>query len=170
MSKIKPQEPEPAEKSPWRSVMTTPSNLDCLRLAVVGAHLTGMPLNHELAARSAIFVEKTTTAKKYRLFKLIDTVPPKPGLSRCDNETGAAIEVELWDLPLCTVGSFLAGISAPLGLGTLELIDGRAVHGFICEGYAISRGIDITSFGGWRNYCYSIRHLASPQEAVGEPN
>jgi allophanate hydrolase len=72
-------------------------------------------------------------------------------------------------LPLCTVGSFLAGIPAPLGLGTLELIDGRVVHGFICEGYAIKSGIDITLFGGWRNYCNSIRHVASPQEAVGEP-
>jgi allophanate hydrolase len=150
-------------------MMTIQSNLDCLRLAVVGAHLTGMPLNHELAAQSAIFVEKTTTAKKYRLFKLTDTLPPKPGLSRCDNEAGAAIEVELWDLPLCTVGSFLAGIPAPLGLGTLELIDGRAVHGFICEAYAIRSGIDITSFGGWRNYCNSIRHLASPQEAIAKP-
>jgi allophanate hydrolase len=150
--------------------MTTPSNPDCLRLAVVGAHLTGMPLNHELATRGAIFVEKTTTAKKYRLFKLTDTMPPKPGLSRCDNEAGAVIEVELWDLPLGTVGSFLAGIPAPLGLGTLELIDGRAVHGFICEGYAIRSGIDITSFGGWRTYCNSLQHLASTQEAVGEPN
>jgi allophanate hydrolase len=150
--------------------MIAPSNLDCLRLAVVGAHLTGMPLNHELAERSAIFVEKTTTAKKYRLYKLADTVPPKPGLSRCDNEAGAAIEVELWDLPLCTVGSFLAGIPAPLGLGTLELIDGRMVHGFICEGYAIRSAVDITSFGGWRNYCNSIKHLASSRHAVREPN
>jgi allophanate hydrolase len=146
--------------------MNIPSNLGYLRLAVVGAHLTGMPLNRELAARSAIFVGKTTTAKKYRLFKLTDTVPPKPGLSRCDDEAGAAIEVELWDLPLCAVGGFLAGIPAPLGLGTLELIDGRTVHGFICEGYAVRSGVDITSFGGWRNYCNSIRHPASPQAAV----
>jgi allophanate hydrolase len=150
--------------------MSTPSKQKFLRLAAVGAHLTGMPLNHELATRGAIFIEKTTTAKKYRLFKLTDTTPPKPGLSRCDNEAGAAIEVELWDLPLCAVGSFLAGIPAPLGLGTIELIDGRAVHGFICEGYAVSSGIDITSFGGWRNYCNAIQRLSSPQGAVREAN
>jgi allophanate hydrolase len=149
--------------------MATSSNLNCLRLAVVGAHLTGMPLNHELAGRNAIFVEKTTTAKRYRLYRLTNSVPPKPGLSRCDNEAGAAIEVELWDLPLCAVGSFLAGIPAPLGLGTLELLDGRTVHGFICEDYAIRSGVDITSFGGWRN-CNSIQQLASPQDAVREPN
>jgi allophanate hydrolase len=150
--------------------MGTPSRQNFLRLAAVGAHLTGMPLNHELVTRGAIFVEKTTTAKKYRLFKLTDTTPPKPGLSRCGNETGAAIEVELWDLPLGTVGGFLAGIPAPLGLGTVELIDGRMVHGFICEGYAIGSGEDITSFGGWRNYCDSIQQMASPKDAVHEPN
>ena len=66
---------------------------------------------------------------------------PKPGLSRCANEAGAAIEVELWDLPLSAVGGFLAGIPAPLGLGTLELLDGRTVHGFICEGYAIRAAV-----------------------------
>jgi allophanate hydrolase len=123
-----------------------------LRLAVVGAHLTGMPLNCELTARNAVFVEKTTTASKYRLYALTGSLPPKPGLSRCGTDGGARIEVELWDLPLDSVGSFLAGIPAPLGLGTLELCDGRTVHGFICESYAIVEAVDITAFGGWRNY------------------
>jgi allophanate hydrolase len=125
-----------------------------LRLAVVGAHLTGMPLNHELTTRNSLFVERTATANKYRLFELRGTVPPKPGLSRCDDEddAGAQIEVELWDMPIGAVGSFLAGIPAPLGLGTLELSDGRMVHGFICESYAIEKAVDITAFGGWRNY------------------
>jgi allophanate hydrolase len=125
-----------------------------LRLAVVGAHLTGMPLNHELTTRNSVFVERTTTASKYRLYELTGTVPRKPGLSRCDDDddAGGQIEVELWDMPLSKVGSFLAGIPAPLGLGTLELSDGRMVHGFICESYAIERAVDITSFGGWRNY------------------
>lgn len=144
--------------------MATLSSPDCLRLAVVGAHLSGMSLNHELTARNGVFVEKTTTAKKYRLYRLINSAPPKPGLSRCDNEAGAAIELELWDLPLFAVGSFLAGIPAPLGLGSLELLDGRTVHGFICEGYAIRNGVEITSFGGWRNYCNPILQLAAPQD------
>jgi nicotinamidase-related amidase len=130
------------------------SGPEYLRLAVVGAHLSGMPLNHELTTRSSVFVEKTTTACKYRLYELTGTVPPKPGLSRCadDDDAGAQIEVEVWDMPRGTVGSFLAGIPAPLGLGTLELSDGRMVHGFICESYAIGKAVDITAFGGWRNY------------------
>ena len=128
------------------------SGPEYLRLAVVGAHLKGMPLNHELTTRNAVFVERTTTANKYRLYELTGTAPPKPGLSRRGDGSGAPIEIELWDMPLSTVGSFLAGIPAPLGLGTLELSDGRIVHGFICESYAIERATDITAFGGWRNY------------------
>jgi allophanate hydrolase len=40
----------------------------------------------------------------------------------------------------------------PLGIGTLELADGRAVKGFICEPWALAHAVDITSFGGWRAY------------------
>ena len=136
--------------------MTESSASQCLRLAVVGAHLTGMPLNHELTSRNAVFVATTTTASKYRLYELTGMAPPKPGISRCENAHGAAIEVELWDIPLDSVGSFLAGIPSPLGLGKLELCDGGVVHGFICEGYALEKAMDITAFGGWRSYRASV--------------
>ena len=98
-----------------------------VRLAVVGAHLTGMPLNRELTDRHAVLVERATTSTAYRLYALAGTVPPKPGLARA--EAGAPIDVELWDMPTAAFGSFVAGIPAPLGIGTLELADGRAVKG-----------------------------------------
>lgn len=122
-----------------------------LRLAVVGAHLTGMPLNRELTERHAVLVESTQTADSYRLYALAQTVPPKPGLARSEN--GAPIIVELWDIPLTAFGSFVAGVPAPLGIGTLELHDGRQVKGFICEPYALESAQDITAYGGWRAYC-----------------
>jgi allophanate hydrolase len=125
---------------------------DTLRLAVVGAHLTGMPLHHELTDRGATFVESTVTSADYRLFALAGTTPPKPGLARQADGQGAPIEVELWDIPLAQVGGFLAGIPSPLGLGSLELGDGRVVKGFICEGYASAGATDITGYGGWRAY------------------
>lgn len=121
-----------------------------LRLAVVGAHLTGLPLNHQLTSRGARFVERCRTAACYRLFALPNTTPPKPGLAR--DERGAPIEVELWDLPHEHVGSFLAEIPPPLGLGTLELEDGRSVKGFICEPYGLDGARDITEHGGWRAF------------------
>ena len=52
-----------------------------LRVAVVGAHLSGMPLNHQLRSRHAVLVEKTRTAGDYRLYALANTTPPKPGLA-----------------------------------------------------------------------------------------
>ncbi|RLM22288.1 allophanate hydrolase [Brenneria alni] len=121
-----------------------------VRVAVVGAHLTGMPLNHQLTRRDAVWVEETTTAACYRLYALANTQPAKPGLVRTDS--GAAIAVELWDIPLARFGEFVAEIPAPLGIGTLELADGRRVKGFICEPAALSDAVDITGFGGWRNW------------------
>ncbi len=129
-----------------------------VRLAVVGAHLTGMPLNVQLQERKAIFVESTLTANSYRLFALPNTTPPKPGLIRNKaGETGAEIIVELWDVPLQHFGSFVALIPAPLGIGTLTLEDGREVKGFICEGAAVEGATDITHLGGWRAYIKALQ-------------
>ena len=119
-------------------------------VAVVGAHLSGMPLNYQLTERNGVLLETTRTAPCYRLYALANTTPPKPGLIRADD--GAAIEIELWKLPLTEFGSFVALIPGPLGMGTLETEDGRQVKGFICEGWAIPDAKDITALGGWRNY------------------
>ena len=126
-----------------------------MALAVVGAHLSGMPLNGQLAERGAQLVQATTTAAHYRLYALPNTTPPKPGLKRVA-AGGAAIAVEVWDVPVAQVGSFLALIPAPLGLGKVELADGSWVTGFICEGFALDTAVDVTPFGGWRAYVQSI--------------
>ncbi|HEY6133590.1 MAG TPA: allophanate hydrolase [Rubrivivax sp.] len=130
-----------------------------LPIAVVGAHLSGLPLNPQLTERGATLREATHTAPSYRLFALPGTVPPKPGLVRVA-QGGASLAVEVWDMPLAQVGSLLALIAAPLGLGSLELADGRRVHGFVCEPYAIEGATDISRFGGWRAYLQQLS--ASP--------
>ena len=127
-----------------------------VRLAVVGAHLTGMPLNVQLQERNALFVESSFTASNYRLYALPNTTPPKPGLIRTDAE-GAQIIVELWDVPVHHFGSFVALIPPPLGIGTLSLHDGREVKGFICEGAAVNGATDITHLGGCRAYIKSLQ-------------
>ncbi|MBH2563621.1 allophanate hydrolase [Serratia marcescens] len=126
-----------------------------VRLAVVGAHLSGMPLNAQLTQRDAVRVEQTVTAPCYRLYALADTEPPKPGLARVAQ--GAAIRVELWDIPLARFGEFVAEIPSPLGIGTLLLADGRRVKGFICEAWALEGATDITEFGGWRDYLAGVK-------------
>ncbi|TPV42926.1 allophanate hydrolase [Pantoea deleyi] len=132
---------------------TLPTSADHVRLAVVGAHLTGMPLNFELTERQAVWVEETQTAPHYRLFALLEGAIKKPGLMR--DQQGAAIAVELWDIPLARFGEFVAGIPAPLGIGNLTLADGRVVKGFICEGAALNGALEITETGGWRNWLAS---------------
>jgi len=124
-----------------------------VRVAVVGAHLSGMPLNFQLTTRNAVLVEQTLTASTYRLYALPGTVPPKPGLARA--EGGRSIIVELWDMPIARFGEFVAEIPAPLGIGTLMLADGRSVKGFICEPWALADALDVTEFGGWRAYVTS---------------
>jgi allophanate hydrolase len=120
-------------------------------LAVCGAHMQGLPLNQQLTERGGYFIERTHTSASYRLFALPGGPPQRPGLIRVSAD-GAPIEVEVWGLPSEQVGSFIAGIPAPLGIGKVELRDGGLVSGFICEGYAASGAADITRFGGWRAY------------------
>jgi allophanate hydrolase len=120
-----------------------------VRVAVCGAHLQGQPLNHQLTSRGARLLQRTTTAPEYRLYALPDG--RRPGLVRV-NEGGAAIEVEVWELPVSQFGSFVDGIPAPLGIGRTLLADGNLVAGFICEPQGIPGARDITAFGGWRAY------------------
>lgn len=127
-----------------------------VRLAVVGAHLTGMPLNHQLTSRGAEFVECCRTGSTYQLYALANTTPPKPGLVKTVT-AGGFIEVELWDVPAEHFGSFVAEIPSPLGIGSLELEDGRVVKGFICEPIGLQGARDITAFGGWRAYLASLK-------------
>lgn len=131
---------------------------DAIVLAVVGAHLRGQPLNHQLTSRKAGFLGSARTAEGYSLYALAGTVPPKPGLIR-DGGAGG-IELELWSLSPAAFGSFVAEIPPPLGIGTLALADGRGVKGFLCEPHAITSARDITALGGWRAYLASLSRAA----------
>jgi allophanate hydrolase len=129
----------------------TPPTEPSMRLVVCGAHLSGLPLNHQLTERGARLVAATESAPAYRLYALPGGPPKRPGMIRVA-AGGAAIAVEVWELPQRQVGSFLAGIPAPLGLGRVELADGSWETGFICEGHAVAGAEDITALGGWRAY------------------
>jgi allophanate hydrolase len=124
-----------------------------LALAICGAHMQGLPLNHQLRDRGAYFLRRTHTSSNYRLLALPGGPPHRPGLMRVASG-GAPIEIEVWALPCEQWGSFVAGIPAPLGVGKVVLQSGVEVSGFICEGYAASDAADISAFGGWRAYLY----------------
>jgi allophanate hydrolase len=121
-------------------------------LFVVGAHMTGMPLNRELTDLRARFVVTVRTAPDYKLYALANTTPAKPGLVRMSAEDAGAIAGEIWRLTPEAFGTFVAKIPAPLGIGKIMLEDGRQVCGFLCEPFALEGARNITSFGGWRAF------------------
>lgn len=131
------------------------SGRDAVLLAVVGAHLSGMALNHQLQDLGAAFVEATETAPLYRLFALPDTQPPKPGMLRTGRD-GTAIKVEVWRLTAAAFGRFVAGIPGPLGIGDVRLACGHAVKGFLVEAEGVRGAKDITGYGGWRAYIDAV--------------
>ncbi len=127
-----------------------------VRVAVVGAHLSEMPLNSQLTEREAQLVGSTATSASYQLFALPNTAPPKPGLLRVPAGTGHQIALEIWEMPAAHYGSFVAMIPSPLGIGSLELADGSSVQGFLCEALATQGALDISHLGGWRAYIASL--------------
>jgi allophanate hydrolase len=122
-----------------------------LAIAVVGAHLSGMALNHELTLLGGRLLETATTAPDYRLYAL-ETTPPKPGMLRIEPGAGATVALEIWALSAAAFGQFVAAIPPPLSIGTIKLADGRGVKGFIVEPAALEGARDISTFGGWRAY------------------
>jgi allophanate hydrolase len=125
-----------------------------IQVAVCGAHMSGLPLNHQLTERGARLACKARTAPQYRLFALTDFKPPRPGLIRDKRggDAGGAIEVEVWEIPSSAFGGFVEGIPAPLGIGTVTLEDGQQVKGFLCEAHATKGAREITGLGSWRQF------------------
>ncbi|WP_318152817.1 allophanate hydrolase [Paenibacillus terricola] len=136
--------------NPKSETIITKKSSAKIRVALCGLHMRGFPLEKQMQACGAQFIEETFTAARYKLMEL-PTTPTKPGLIKLP-EGGASIALEVWEMPVAALGEFTAAIPAPLGIGKVELLDGTEVSGFICEGYAELAAVDITSSGGWRAY------------------
>lgn len=127
-----------------------------IEIAVVGAHLSGMPLNGELTSRGGVLLRKGETEKSYTLSALPGGPPKRPGLLRVVEGQGHAIAVEVWALPPAGFGTFVAGVPAPLCIGTLRLADGTTPKGFLVEPEGLKGASEISHFGGWRAYIASL--------------
>jgi len=124
-------------------------------IAVCGAHMSGLPLNHQLTSRGGRFLRAARSAPIYRFHALAGGPPERPGMVRVASG-GGAVALEIWRVPSAQIGSFLAGIPSPLGLGRVALEDGGSVIGFVCEAAGIEGARDITALGDWR------AHVAAP--------
>lgn len=125
---------------------------DAIRIAVCGAHMSGLPLNHTLTERGAAFVRTDSSAPDYTFYALPGAGVARPGMVRTEPGQGAAIALEIWDMPLPAFGSFMKTIPAPLGIGTLTLSDGSTAQGFLCEAIVATGAQDITDLADWRKY------------------
>jgi allophanate hydrolase len=134
------------------TVEILPTGPERLEIAVIGAHLSGMAMNHELVALGGEWVGAARTFPDYRLFLLPGTVPPKPGLVQAPGHAGPGIDIEVWSLPVAAFGTFVSRIPSPLGIGKIVLADGSHVSGFLCEAWAVDGAREITAFGGWRAF------------------
>ena len=139
-----------------QKLFPSPANHE-IALTVVGAHMSGLPLNHELTGLGGRFLYASKTAPRYRLYSLPGKSPFRPCLVR--DKSGSSIAIEVWAIPAKSFGDFIKGIPQPLGIGTLDLENNEKVKGFICESCATIDAEDVTNHGGWRNYLHSISML-----------
>ncbi|MDX8524151.1 allophanate hydrolase [Mesorhizobium sp. MSK_1335] len=135
-----------------RSHARPPTEDGMIELVVVGAHLSGMPLNGQLKELDARFCRSAKTSTAYKLYALAGQSVPKPGLVRVENGGGMSIDVEVWRLGPEAFGRFVAAIPSPLGIGNIELDDGTSSKGFLAEPAGLTAATDISAYGGWRNF------------------
>lgn len=131
--------------------MKAPETMSHMRIAVCGAHMHGLPLNRQLIDLGAHFYATARTSANYRLYALESSPPERPGLLR-DEAQGRCIDLEIWELPRQNWADFISKIKSPLCIGSVELEDGRWEYGFLCETFPVEKSVEITGFGGWRNY------------------
>jgi allophanate hydrolase len=124
-------------------------------LAVCGAHLSGLPLNGQLASVGGRLRQRGRTAGGYRLFRLPGAGVPRPGLVSTGDGPADGIAVEVWELSHHAVGALLSRVPAPLGFGPVTLDDGSVVTGFVAPAEAVIGARDVSGYGGWRGFVRS---------------
>jgi gamma-glutamylcyclotransferase (GGCT)/AIG2-like uncharacterized protein YtfP len=117
-------------------------------LAVNGTLMRGLELNPNLLAVGSTFVRETTTEPSYRLWSIDDR---HPAMVRA-RKGGAAVAVEVWEVPPEGLAAILLQEPPGLGIGKVKLADGTTILGVIAEPVLCEGQREITHFGGWRAY------------------
>ena len=128
-------------------------------LAVNGTLMRGLELNGNLVAAGATFVRETHTASAYRLWSIGDRHPAMVRVG----DNGAAIAVEIWDVPAAGIADILIKEPPGLSIGKVMLEDGSAVLGVLGEPILCEGQREITRHGGWRAYITSHTGQARAQ-------
>jgi allophanate hydrolase len=118
-------------------------------LVVLGAHLSGLPLNARLVERGGRLLRRTRTAAGYRMLHVPDGLP-RPALVEGEGpQEGFACEV--WELPAQGLGELATEVAAPLRLGPVRLADGSECLGFLGDAPLLMGAEDLSHLDGWRD-------------------
>jgi allophanate hydrolase len=120
-------------------------------VVLVGAHMSGLPLNHLVSGRGGRLLRRARTADGYDLVRVPGPGVPRPALiAGAGPEAGFAVEV--WEIPLQTLGNLASELSSPLRLGQLRLDDGTSALGYVGDDTALSQADSLNGYDGWRAY------------------
>ena len=133
-----------------------------VQLAVNGTLMRGLELNANMLGAGATFVRETTTAPAYRLWSIDDRHPAMIRVA----SGGAAIAVEVWEMPPVGLAQVLLQEPPGLCIGKVRLVDGEEVLGVLGEPLLVEGQRDITSHGGWRAYLASRAPSRRPPRPV----
>jgi hypothetical protein len=117
-------------------------------LAVNGTLMRGLSLNGNLLSVGATFDRDAATVASYRLWSIDDRHPAMVRVS----QGGAAIAVEVWQVPAAGLATILLGEPPGLAIGKVRLEDGQETLGVLGEPALCDGQREITAYGGWRAY------------------
>jgi gamma-glutamylcyclotransferase (GGCT)/AIG2-like uncharacterized protein YtfP len=129
-----------------------------VELFVNGTLMKGDVLHANL--RGARFLGEAQTAPRYRLFSIGDI---HPGMIP-SKENGVSVAGEIYQLELEHLERLVAAEPQGLGIGVVELATGDRTLGIFWVAPDLpSTAVDISHFGGWREY----RRRAATEPARG---
>ena len=120
---------------------------ETIELFVNGTLMRGDVLHANLDG--ARFVSEDRTAPRYRLYSIGDV---HPGMVAAESD-GVSVSGELYELDLDHLERLIVGEPAGLGVGVVELEGaGKRLGIFWVASELPASAIDISSYGGWREY------------------
>jgi allophanate hydrolase len=126
-----------------------PAGSGTASLVLVGAHMSGLPLNGLVSGRGGRLLRRARTDSGYRMVRVPGPGVARPGLVAGEGPADG-FAVEVWEVPLQTLGALAAEVSPPLRLGQVRLADGTSVLGYVGDDVALAAAEDVSEFGGWR--------------------
>ena len=128
---------------------------DRVSIAVVGAHMSGLPLNGQLTELGGR-QEMRDAARRRSIASTPCPAIRRPAGTAARRRRRCRHRARSLEPARCGGRRVRAPDSGAARPRHVALEDGSTVQGFLCESYATAGARDITAFGGWRAYLKSL--------------